>query len=130
LAPVFLSAAIYLSKPTKGSIIAGLLSLPLFLILPLWLKFIVPTILLAYSVNAIDHAPQGVLAGLSHPLIVGLGLISYSLYLWQQLFYNMAAGNPLGVLPALITAWISYRYVEVPARKAINSFQFVKLRYS
>lgn len=130
LAPVFLSAAIYLSKPTKGSLVAALLSVPLFVILPLWLKFIVPTILLAYSVNAIDHAPWKVLRTLSHPLIVGLGMISYSLYLWQQLFYKLTAGSAFGVVPSLVVAWISYKYVEVPARRAINSIQFGKLRYS
>ena len=130
LAPVFLSAAIYLCKPRNGKIIPALFSLPLFVVLPIWLKFIVPTVLLAYAVNVIDHAPQKVLNALSHPLIVALGMISYSLYLWQQLFYKMTVGSLFGVVPALICAWISYKYVEVPARNAINSIRLSTLRYS
>jgi peptidoglycan/LPS O-acetylase OafA/YrhL len=130
LAPVFLSAAIYLCKPKRGSLVALALSLPLFLILPTPLKFIVSTALLAYAVNAIDHADERAIQLLSNRVLVQVGLISYSLYLWQQLMYKMTDGSVIGIPPALMIAWLSYRYVEGPSRKAINAFRMPALRYS
>ena len=130
LAPVFLSAAIYLCKPTRGGALALSLSLPLFLVLPLPLNYVVPTLLLAYSVNAIDHAGDRMIRFLSSPALIWIGLFSYSLYLWQQLFYKLTGGNLMGVPPALTIAWLSYKYVEVPARNAINSIRLSPRRYA
>jgi peptidoglycan/LPS O-acetylase OafA/YrhL len=51
-----------------------------------------------------------------------IGRLSYSLYLWQQLFSVPSAGSPLSILqrPPLSTAiiflcaWLSYRFIERP----------------
>ena len=127
LAPIFLSAGIYLlTRNLKARWIGAVAlaaSLPLFFVLPLQFKFIVPTILLAVAVNTIDAAPRRLLSALSMPALVWLGTISYSLYLWQQLYYKMVGGM-LMVVPAVATATLSWRFVEVPARKAINSWRF------
>jgi len=53
------------------------------------------------------------------PPLVFLGRISYSVYLWQQLYLTSYNTTPLGrwplnLLAALITGWLSYRFIEVP----------------
>jgi peptidoglycan/LPS O-acetylase OafA/YrhL len=57
---------------------------------------------------------------------VQLGLLSYSLYIWQQLFIMGPEmkwlGFPWNVLFALAAAMISYRLVEVPLRKQIRAW--------
>ena len=59
-------------------------------------------------------------------LIVGIGLISYSAYLWHQPILAFARYRVLGDLPdpillilcvlSLLLAWASWRYVEAPFR--------------
>jgi peptidoglycan/LPS O-acetylase OafA/YrhL len=50
-----------------------------------------------------------------------IGRLSYSLYLWQQLFFHSGYHHgalqrfPLNVALALACAWVSYRFVERPA---------------
>jgi peptidoglycan/LPS O-acetylase OafA/YrhL len=58
--------------------------------------------------------------------VVQLGLLSYSLYIWQQLFI-LAPGMrwlafPWNILIALAAAIVSYRLVEVPMRKQIRNW--------
>jgi len=44
-----------------------------------------------------------------------LGVLSYSLYVWQQLFGHIEhPARPWLVLPALAMAWLSYEYIEQP----------------
>lgn len=50
---------------------------------------------------------------------VFVGTMSYSLYLWQQLFLNRRSAAPwcafpVNVLLALACAWLSYRWIERP----------------
>jgi peptidoglycan/LPS O-acetylase OafA/YrhL len=57
---------------------------------------------------------------LGRGLLPGLGLISYSLYLWQQMFLSptgvMARGHViLPLLAAVVAACLSYRLIELPA---------------
>ena len=56
---------------------------------------------------------------LNSPRIAFVGLLSYSLYLWQQLFLNREsafwlATFPINIVCALGAAWISYRWIETP----------------
>ncbi|MEG6509501.1 acyltransferase family protein [Methyloligella sp. 2.7D] len=63
---------------------------------------------------------------LATPLLVGIGLISYSLYLWHQplfAFYRLYLGQPVGpvaLLPlialSVLLAYLSWRFVERPFR--------------
>jgi len=76
----------------------------------------------------IRYAVAGTLAGrlLSLPLFVGIGLVSYSAYLWHQpllAFARHAFGGELSVGVAgtavaltFLFAWLSWRYVETPFR--------------
>ncbi|MDP9337260.1 MAG: acyltransferase [Acidobacteriota bacterium] len=56
---------------------------------------------------------------LNHPAISFIGVLSYSIYLWQQLFLNKNSDRaycafPLNILLALTVALISYVLIETP----------------
>lgn len=73
-------------------------------------------------------APQGnpVLRILSTRLFVGIGLISYALYLWHQPVFTFMRHMDISApwqltasLPLVVLAsYLSYRYVETPVRRA------------
>lgn len=81
------------------------------------------------AVLLIRFAP-GTLIGrlLSLPILVGVGLVSYSLYLWHWpliVFAEYAADAPLGgirqvavIAVSFVLAWASWRFVERPFRNA------------
>lgn len=64
---------------------------------------------------------------LSHRYLVGLGLLSYSAYLWHQPLFAFARIRSINessvilmaglIILALLLAWLSYRYVETPIRR-------------
>jgi len=68
-----------------------------------------------------------VFALLSHRAMVGIGLISYSLYLWHQPLLAFSRiffieGHNERLIPFLLAisvllAWISWKYIEMPFRK-------------
>ena len=80
------------------------------------------------SCLVIAYAGEGTLANrvLSTKVLVGIGLISYSTYLWHQpifSFFRIAslhAPTPLEFLPlialALVLAYLSWRFIENPIR--------------
>lgn len=82
---------------------------------------VLATTLLILSVREGSVAYQG----LAHPLLVKVGLISYSLYLWHWgviAFSRLSIGIswwtiPFQVLLMAALAFASYRYVESPLRK-------------
>lgn len=58
---------------------------------------------------------------LNAPAMVAIGVLSYSLYLWQQLFliqfrspFSFLQTFPANVVMAFLCAAVSYRFVEVP----------------
>jgi peptidoglycan/LPS O-acetylase OafA/YrhL len=61
---------------------------------------------------SIDHADGWVGRALNSRPVVHLGVISFSLYLWQQLFLSLH--RPWSPLAALLAAEASYRLVEQP----------------
>lgn len=76
----------------------------------------------------IAFATKGVLIGrlLGHPVLVGAGLLSYSIYLWHQpllAFTRYYAGRDISV-PTILTvlagtlvlSWLSWKYIEIPFR--------------
>ena len=128
LAPVFISAGLYLLSrrlpppPAWVPVALALTSIPLFAMLdPLPLKMVVPTLMLAYAVNTLDFTAERVKEALSTRWLTATGLISYSLYLWQQPFYKATHGAPWAILPATVIAYLSFRYVENPARAWLNA---------
>ncbi|MFM1800016.1 MAG: hypothetical protein RLZZ117_2294 [Cyanobacteriota bacterium] len=73
---------------------------------------------------------------LSHPFLIVIGLISYSLYLWHWPVFCLSrwtAGTPLWSLPILLTIIVifslaSYHWIEQPLRQArwsISRFRII-----
>lgn len=135
LAPVFISAGLYLlsrrmpPSPKWLAVALAITSVPVFHfteILPL--RMILPTLMLAYAVNSIDFTYDRCKMILSARWLTALGLISYSLYLWQQPFYKVGKGEPLFILPAIILAIGSYHVIEKPCRRWLNEIPDRKRR--
>lgn len=95
-----------------------------FDVFPVWLKYSLGTALLAIAISTLDWSVAPFRAVLSGRVIVYVGLLSYSLYLWQQPFYRVIAY--IGWAPALIGVIVvsfgSYLFIEKPSRKALNAF--------
>jgi peptidoglycan/LPS O-acetylase OafA/YrhL len=63
---------------------------------------------------------------LGHPWLVGIGLVSYSAYLWHQPLFAFARVKTMGAPPPLlmgtlavasvVLAWCSWKFVEAPFR--------------
>ncbi len=56
---------------------------------------------------------------LNRPVLVTIGVLSYSLYLWQQLFltplnHTWTGLFPVNILVCFGVAWASYRFIEQP----------------
>jgi peptidoglycan/LPS O-acetylase OafA/YrhL len=70
----------------------------------------------------VSDAAAGRARALAWQPLVWLGKISYSLYIWQALAFALAyaSNRPLPIfLPLAVgLAWLSYRYVEEPFRRA------------
>lgn len=75
---------------------------------------------------------------LSHPLLVWIGKISYSLYLWHwPVFVYLrhysadielsVADSIIGIGVSTLLAWLTYRFVEQPARQRTTAFRKVML---
>ena len=79
---------------------------------------------------------------LGHRLLVGIGLLSYSLYLWHQPFFAFLRLKSIGepepglfiaaMLLTFICALLSYQYVEKPFRKKniASKAKFTILQYA
>lgn len=69
------------------------------------LKYSVGALLIAVGCAALARAGEAAAAWLTRPLPVALGAASFSLYLWQQLFY--ASKDTLGSASALVLALLA-----------------------
>jgi peptidoglycan/LPS O-acetylase OafA/YrhL len=112
-------AAAVLTFPisTKGSAFIGdsLLNLSIALIVDRFVRF-----------------PGGAVGKILNtgPFVV-VGVLSYSLYLWQQLFLNRASGHAVNAFPVNIilvglTAVLSYSLIEQPFLRLKTRFEAVK----
>ncbi|HWU65309.1 MAG TPA: acyltransferase [Ensifer sp.] len=97
---------------------------------PAWMQYTLGTIALAISVSTIDFAAPSLLRALRSPWLTAFGLLSYSLYLWQQPFYKFS--NIIGTGPAMagtaLAATASYALVEKPCRSALNRLWRQRMR--
>ncbi|VXB33195.1 acyltransferase [Massilia sp. 9I] len=80
---------------------------------------------LALAINAMSAAPAMIRRFLENPWLQKLGLYSFSLYLWQQPFYQLHRhhGMPalVALLLSLVTGYLAFRFVENPARIYLNT---------
>jgi len=82
------------------------------------------TLCFALSICSIDRAPAFVLWTLRTPVMVRLGLWSYSLYLWQQPFrVERGELHPVVMfVGAFACALVSFYVVEQPVRRFLNQY--------
>jgi peptidoglycan/LPS O-acetylase OafA/YrhL len=88
----------------------------------------VPVVLGAAAIILASHERSIVGRLLSIPPMVGIGLISYSAYLWHQPLFafaraalstNLTVGQDIVLICiTLVLAWLSWRFVERPFRKS------------
>lgn len=95
---------------------------------PWYAKSFFPPILLAFTVNHLEKLPHAFRQFLNNDYLKKAGILSFSLYLWQQPFYftfvKFGGYSPyIGfiVLPmAIFTGYLSFKYIEQPLRIWIN----------
>ncbi|HEY0991631.1 MAG TPA: acyltransferase [Kofleriaceae bacterium] len=84
---------------------------------------------IALAIHRCVARPHGAVATvLEHPLAVRVGVLSYSLYLWQQLFLDRHAHAwftvfPVNVVLAFAAATLSYRLIEAPCLRLSESLR-------
>lgn len=135
LAPTFLSAALFLwlrdADLREGKLTRALGWLPvpctvltaaLFFVAPFPLAYTASALLLAVSVNMLDLSPAWLLRLLSTRVLTAFGLLSYSIYLWQQPAYMLSDKvSALVLIPAAVALGAaSFFLVERPAQRWIN----------
>ena len=87
-------------------------------------QLIVATCFAALAVSTLESAGTKCAQYLQHPFLLWAGTLSFSLYLWQQLFFSLTQiGLPmvLAVAGTVASAMWSYRCIENPAREYLNS---------
>lgn len=90
---------------------------------PDMIKYSLGSASLAASLVLMPGASRGILSTLEHPLVIRVGVWSYSLYLWQQPFYTLGLPTWLNLLfipVVFIVALSSFYLIEQPARLWLN----------
>jgi peptidoglycan/LPS O-acetylase OafA/YrhL len=132
MASILLGVAAFLAKRQGRLRLAG--PWPVVLLIAGWclnigfvpdpIKYSLGSLCLALAVANIDLDGLGVKRALSHPIMVWVGLISFSLYVWQQPFAavtpHSATDGVALFAAALIAALGSFYVVEGPARRWLN----------
>ncbi len=136
LGSIFGSAAIYLWSRSGGPLnflrrsphlplLCGIAGLATCLtVVPIYISYSVGTLLLAVSVCSLDDAPAWLRKLLSLRVLTAAGVLSYSIYLWQQPFYKLAetrqAWSVMFFLVTVLFGAASFYLVERPARRLLN----------
>jgi peptidoglycan/LPS O-acetylase OafA/YrhL len=101
-------------------------SLPIYITAQLWLAALLFCLLIAEDNSQFAKA-------LSAPVLIWFGKISYSLYLWQQLFivtksppWGLIRYFPFDLFCAIIVSSLSYYLIERPFLKLKDKFAEVK----
>jgi peptidoglycan/LPS O-acetylase OafA/YrhL len=138
-ATLFLGFLFYLIHRTRGLVIVNRLAdapqwVIIFLffgiivqfasVVPNPVKYTIGSTMLALLLLAVEQrcakdAPNDLVKLIQTPALLFLGQVSYSVYLYQQIFHALKAPlsgyyAPLFVVPALLVGYLSYRLVERP----------------
>ncbi len=93
--------------------------------LPKWLNFSLAPIFLAFTLNHITEAHGLLRKFLELKFIRLMGTWSFSIYLWQQIFYQYKWLIPFapvgGVVVSIIVGMMSFYFFENPIRRWINN---------
>ena len=129
MASILMACGLYLKLREGGPIspivpiLAGMTGIVLNLqIAPNEVKYSLGTLCLATAVSTMGAAPAWVVRFLSHRVIVYTGLLSFSLYLWQQPFFSLIGpwSRPSMLACAIVAGLASYYLIERPARRYLN----------
>ena len=92
---------------------------------PIWLTFLLSPVCLGVAVNHLVEAAKSIKNVLTFKPLRWLGILSYSIYLWQQIFYKLYYALPGGAITGFVLSILvgagSFYIVETPLRKAINN---------
>lgn len=93
---------------------------------PWWTQRLIIPFLLAFSVNHLSEAAAWIRSLLAQKWLRQIGFWSFSIYLWQQPFYDARFTFPGGQLSALACAMgislISFYLIEQPSRTWLNNY--------
>jgi len=89
---------------------------------PIWLTFVVSPVFLGVAVNHLVDAAKSMQRLLMFKPLRWLGILSYSIYLWQQIFYKLYYALPGGAFTGFVLSIAvgagSFYIFETPLRKA------------
>lgn len=101
--------------------------------MPDWLHVVISPVLLGIAVNHLDESYFFVKRLLMAWPLQKLGMLSFSVYLWQQVFYVYAHALPVSFItgPALSVMFglLSFYIIEQPCRNFINNRWSAKPSY-
>jgi len=101
--------------------------------LPIWLMFVFCPVLLGVAVNHLLDAAKSIKAVLTFAPLRWLGILSYSIYLWQQIFYKLYYALPgkevTGFVLSIVVGAASFFIIENPMRRYINNRWCAKPHY-
>jgi peptidoglycan/LPS O-acetylase OafA/YrhL len=92
---------------------------------PWWADSMLSPILLAFTVNHLASIPTIARKSLESKWLCLMGTWSYSIYLWQQPFFEAKkqTGPLIGLVLAITAGLASYYGLEQPARRWLNSLR-------
>ena len=118
------------AAPVQIVIFVFLLVIQFSSVIPDPVKYTVGTLMTASLLVAIEErrmrASTDLIASkLETWWLVRLGIVSYSVYLYQQIFHVLKEDfpvylAPVFVVPSLAVGYLSFRFVETPARELLN----------
>lgn len=92
--------------------------------IPIWFTFLLCPLLLGITVNHLTESAKPLKALLTFVPMQWLGVMSYSIYLWQQIFYKLFYTLPgkeiTGFFLSIVVGAASFYFFEDPVRKYIN----------
>lgn len=88
--------------------------------------YVISPLLLAVAVNTLEHAPRWMHSALGNKVLAWFGVCSYSIYIWQQLFFFLIERHDvpirlMGLGMALGIGTLSYYFYERPLRRWIRN---------